>query len=59
MFEVSNVGRLKIMKTILIEKNSFSGIVRKLGITTQEISRHFSRLVDAVWRLEDPMAILN
>lgn len=47
MFEVSNEERVNIIKTITTEKTSFSGLARKLGITTQEVSRHFNRLVES------------
>jgi len=47
MFEVSNEERVSIMKVLTTEKTSFSGLVRSLGITTQEVSRHFNRLVES------------
>jgi predicted transcriptional regulator len=47
MFEVSNEERVRILKSITTEKTSFSSLARKLGITTQEVSRHFNRLVES------------
>ena len=47
MFEVSNEERVNIMKALTREKTSFSGLARTLDITTQEVSRHFNRLVES------------
>ncbi len=47
MFEVSNKERVRILRTIEKKRNSFSGIARELDITTQEVSRHFNRLLEA------------
>jgi len=47
MFEVSNQERVNIMKALTQEKTSFSGLARRLDITTQEVSRHFNRLVES------------
>lgn len=47
MFEVSNEERVRILEAINVEKTSFSGLARRLDITTQEVSRHFSRLMEA------------
>jgi len=47
MFEISNEERVNIMKALTRETTSFSGLARKLGITTQEVSRHFNRLVES------------
>lgn len=47
MFEVSNEERVNIMKALTREKTSFSGLARTLGITTQEVSRHFNRLMES------------
>jgi predicted transcriptional regulator len=47
MFEVSNEERVNIMRALTREKTSFSGLARNLGITTQEVSRHFNRLVES------------
>ena len=47
MFEASNEERVNIMKVLTEEKTSFSGLSRRLGITTQEVSRHFNRLVES------------
>ncbi|MCW4050195.1 MAG: DUF1724 domain-containing protein [Candidatus Bathyarchaeota archaeon] len=44
MFEVSNEDRVRILEELRVEPTSYSGLSRKLGITTQEISRHLSRL---------------
>ncbi len=46
MFEVSNEERVKIMETLTQKKTSFSELARTLDITTQEVSRHFNRLVE-------------
>ncbi len=47
MFEVSNKERVRILRVIEKKRNSFSGIARELDITTQEVSRHFNRLMEA------------
>ena len=47
MFEVSNQERVNIIKALTSEKTNFSGLARNLGITTQEVSRHFNRLVES------------
>ena len=47
MFEVSNEERVKIMETLTQKKTSFSELARTLNITTQEVSRHFNRLVES------------
>lgn len=47
MFEVSNEERLRILEAINDEKSSFSALARRLDITTQEVSRHFNRLMEA------------
>ena len=47
MFEVSNEERVNIMKALTQEKTTFSGLARRLDITTQEVSRHFNRLVES------------
>jgi len=47
MFEVSNEERVRILRVIEKNRNSFSGIARELDITTQEVSRHFNRLMEA------------
>ncbi len=47
MFEVSNEERVRILRVIKKKRNSFSGIARELDITTQEVSRHFNRLMEA------------
>ena len=47
MFEVSNEERVRILEAIRQERSSFSGLARKLNITTQEVSRHFNRLMEA------------
>lgn len=46
MFELSNEERVSIMRHLTHEKTSFSGLARTIGITTQEVSRHFNRLVE-------------
>jgi predicted transcriptional regulator len=47
IFEFSNEERVKMMKALTTERTSFSGLARSLGITTQEVSRHFNRLVES------------
>ena len=47
MFEVSNEERVRILRVIKEKRTSFSGIARELDITTQEVSRHFNRLMEA------------
>jgi predicted transcriptional regulator len=47
MFEVSNEERVRILRVIKKKRTSFSGIARELDITTQEVSRHFNRLMEA------------
>ena len=47
MFEVSNEERVRILEAIKEERSSFSGLARRLDITTQEVSRHFNRLMEA------------
>jgi predicted transcriptional regulator len=47
MFEVSNEERVRILEAIQEERSSFSGLARRLDITTQEVSRHFNRLMEA------------
>ena len=47
MFEVSNEERVKILRELTREKTNFSNLARLIGITTQEVSRHFNRLVDS------------
>jgi len=46
MFEVSNEERVRILRVIKGKRTSFSGIARELDITTQEVSRHFNRLME-------------
>ena len=47
MFEVSNEERVRILRVIKGKRTSFSGVARELEITTQEVSRHFNRLMEA------------
>ena len=47
MFEVSNEERVRILRVIKEKRTSVSGIARELEITTQEVSRHFNRLMEA------------
>jgi len=46
MFEVSNEDRLRILLRLAEGGVSVTGISRELGLTTQEASRHLSRLND-------------
>ncbi len=47
IFEFSNEERVKMMKALTWDRTSFSGLARSLGITTQEVSRHFNRLMES------------
>jgi predicted transcriptional regulator len=44
MFEVSNEDRLRILLRLVEEGMSVTGVSRELDLTTQEASRHLSRL---------------
>lgn len=46
MFEISNEDRLRILIQLDEETMNITGLSRRLGITTQEASRHLSRLSD-------------
>ena len=46
LFEVSNNERLGILTRLEKEAMTITGLAREMGITTQETSRHSSRLVD-------------
>jgi predicted transcriptional regulator len=46
MFEVSNEDRLRIVRELGRESLNITGLSRRLDITTQEVSRHISRLSD-------------
>ncbi|MBN2336704.1 DUF1724 domain-containing protein [Candidatus Bathyarchaeota archaeon] len=46
MFEVSNEDRVRILRELYTEKSNYSDLSRKLDITTQEVSRHLSRLTE-------------
>ncbi len=59
MFEVSNKERVRILRAIKKKRNSFSGIARELDITTQEVSRHFNRLMEAGLTTRDGLPSLT
>ena len=46
MFEVSNEDRVSILRELRKERSTYSDLSRKLDITTQEVSRHLSRLTE-------------
>ena len=46
MFEVSNEDRVNILRELREERSTYSDLSRKLDITTQEVSRHLSRLTE-------------
>jgi len=46
MFEISNEDRLRIVRELGVESLNITGLSRRLDITTQEVSRHVSRLSD-------------
>ncbi len=46
MFEISNEDRLRIVRELGKESLNITGLSRSLEITTQEVSRHVSRLSD-------------
>jgi predicted transcriptional regulator len=46
MFEVSNEDRVSILRELRMERSTYSDLSRKLDITTQEVSRHLSRLTE-------------
>ncbi len=46
MFEISNEDRVNILRALRRERSTYSDLSRKLDITTQEVSRHLSRLTE-------------
>jgi predicted transcriptional regulator len=54
MFEVSNEDRLRILLKLEEEGTSVTGVSRELSLTTQEASRHLSRLNDVGLTRKDP-----
>jgi len=46
MFEVSNEDRVSILRELREQHSTYSDLSRKLDITTQEVSRHLSRLTE-------------
>ena len=46
MFEVSNEDRVNILRELREKHSTYSDLSRKLDITTQEVSRHLSRLTE-------------
>ncbi len=53
-FELSNEDRLEILQKLSEEPMNVTGIARELDITTQECSRHLSRLSEAMLVERDP-----
>ena len=45
-FKLSNEDRVKILYQINIEPSTITVLAKKLGLSTQEVSRHVSRLMD-------------
>ncbi|MGD2142641.1 MAG: ArsR family transcriptional regulator [Candidatus Bathyarchaeota archaeon] len=54
LFEVSNEDRLKLIRVLRGRDQNVTGLARDLGITTQEVSRHLSRLGDVGLTEKDP-----
>jgi predicted transcriptional regulator len=54
LFELSNEDRLGIIYELEEEAMNITGLARALGITTQEASRHSSRLVDMGLTMKEP-----
>jgi DNA-binding transcriptional ArsR family regulator len=54
LFEVSNEDRLGILYRLEEEAMNITGLARALDITTQEASRHSSRLVDMGLTMKEP-----
>ncbi len=54
MFEVSNEDRLRILRKLTKDRMSITSLSRELGITTQEASRHISRLGEVGLAQKDP-----
>lgn len=46
LFEISNEDRLRILHSLSSERTNVTNLSRELGLTTQESSRHLSRLTD-------------
>jgi predicted transcriptional regulator len=53
-FELSNEDRLEILHKLLEDEMNVTSIARELGMTTQETSRHISRLSEALLVEKDP-----
>ncbi|TET73139.1 ArsR family transcriptional regulator [Candidatus Bathyarchaeota archaeon] len=54
LFEVSNEDRLRILTRLEEGPMNVTGLSRELGVTTQEASRHLSRLGDVGLTEKDP-----
>ena len=61
LFELSNEDRMNLIIGLLEERSNVTGLAQKYEITTQEVSRHLSRLVKSglVQRDSDGMYILS
>lgn len=54
LFEISNEDRLRILHQLDVEATNVTSLSRELDITTQEASRHLSRLGVVGMTLKDP-----
>jgi predicted transcriptional regulator len=54
MFEISNEDRFSILLRLEEGATNVTGLARELGLTTQETSRHLSRLGDVSLTRKDP-----
>jgi len=54
LFEFSNEDRLRILKSLAEETANVTNLARSLDLTTQEASRHLSRLGDVGLTVKDP-----
>ncbi len=54
LFEVSNEDRLRILLRLGEGPMNVTGLSRELGVTTQEASRHLSRLGETGLTVKDP-----
>jgi predicted transcriptional regulator len=54
LFEVSNVDRLSLLRELQRREMNVTAVARAIEITTQEVSRHLSRLTDVGLTEKDP-----
>ena len=57
LFEVSNEDRLRILLQLEEGGINVTNLSRKLGISTQEVSRHISRLSEVGLTTKDPAGV--